>query len=258
MSSFQDAVHKLSEWLKDENNKQDVLKKSLSFVMHRIMNDLGIAETIIYFNIECDRKGRDKVLSNLETVPDFLLISHHFLDVADLTLNKLQIMSDTRTNKFLLNFKDIKKPTFKNLVVKDLVSSNPYDLSYSVLRTLGDINNIKIDTCDNQNTLEVLSMCGHNIKVEKITDNNPFLIAIFNDSKMVSLSLPESIVIISNECFSSLTHPVNIIITSRNEISFQRRCFNHNVDHSIYIPTGTQVKCHREDKEYLKSHIKRY
>ena len=240
MSSFQDAVHKLSEWLKNEDNQQIVLKESLSFVMNRIMIDLGIIEAIIYFNIECDRKGKENVLNKLEKIPDFLLASHYFLSDSDLVIDKLQILSNLSTHEFLSIFKGSKK-AFNKLSIRELLSSSPYDLSYSIFRNIIVVKSMDIDACDYQNTLETLLTIT-------VPENAPLRI----------ISLPEQIEYISKECFSKLTHPIDVFINNKVEISFQRGSFNHNINHLIHIPKGTQVKCHKEDMEYLKNHIQRY
>lgn len=258
MSSFQDAVHKLSEWLKNEDNQQIVLKESLSFVMNRIMIDLGIIEAIIYFNIECDRKGKENVLNKLEKIPDFLLASHYFLSDSDLVIDKLQILSNLSTHEFLSIFKGSKK-AFNKLSIRELLSSSPYDLSYSIFRNIIVVKSMDIDACDYQNTLETLSMCCDTLKVNKINNNNILLtITVPENAPLRIISLPEQIEYISKECFSKLTHPIDVFINNKVEISFQRGSFNHNINHLIHIPKGTQVRCHKEDMEYLKNHIQRY
>lgn len=259
MSNFQDAVHKLSEWLKNENNQQLILKGNLFDILTHIIKDLGIMASIIYFNIECDRKGKDNILSKFESIPDFLLLSHYFSDDIDLTLNKVQIISNSLTREFLSSFNDIQRRFFKKVRIKDLISGSSYNLNDSIFINKINVSTMEVDTCDYQNTLEDLARCCLELHVNKIDDNNPFLTVTFKDSmSCTSISLPENINYITKECFSNLTHGINIYINSKSDISFQKGCFNHNTNHIIHIPNGTQVRCHKEDKEYLRKHIQRY
>ena len=253
MKEFDLKIHQLDEWLKDEKNQEIILHRPLAEALNVICKDIDFLAALIMFNVKVDLLGLNKVIELLtDDFPSYCLLSTHMpktLTIKSLksTLYMLRILG--------LPTSALDKNSLRELNVGVLLAQPPYFLFDAL-----NIEKMTIDTCNSQVDLatcvnEVKELVVKNFKSQ---DVNLQYFAITDNSRLNVIHLPETISFIYAAVFKNANSPLKIVLKNTSEVSFQKGAFNHSINHTILIPNGTKVKCHNEDKEYLRSHIQRY
>ena len=251
MTSFQLKVNQLKKWLSDEGHQKIILHEPLNNGLYAILQDIDFEAALIMFNVKVDTLGFNKVLELLtDNFPSYCLLSTRMPKA--LTVNGLHSTLFMLDSKLL---KDFSKNRLRELNVGILLAPP----SHFLFDTL-NVEKMTIDICDAQDYLAncVNQVKELTVKEFKTNDRNLQHFIIEEKTKLNTLSLPESVEFVYTKVFGHTTTPLKIYFKNSFEISFQKGAFNHEVNHTIFIPNGAKVKCHSEDREYLKSHIQRY
>ena len=253
MNEIKLRAHQLDEWLKDEKNQGIILHRPLAEALNVICKDIDFLAALIMFNVKVDLLGLNKVIELVtDEFPSYCLLSTR--------MPKTLTIKGLKSTLYMLKTSGLATSTLDKNSLRELnvgvLLAQPSHFLFDAL----NIEKMTIDMCNSQVDLatcvnEVKELVVKNFKSQ---DTNLQYFAITDDSRLNVIHLPETISFIYAAVFKNANNPLKIVLKNTSEVSFQKGAFNHNIDHTILIPNGTRVKCHNEDKEYLRSHIQRY
>lgn len=253
MNEFNLKIHQLDEWLKSGKNQEIILHRPLAEALNVICKDIDFLAALIMFNVKVDLLGLNEVIGLLtDEFPSYCLLSTRMPKTLTIKgLNSILYMLKTAN----LATSAFDKNSLRELNVGVLLAPPSHFLFDAM-----NIEKMTIDTCNSQGDLAtcVNEVKELTVKKFKSQDINLQYFSISDNPRLNAIYLPETIAFIYATVFKNVETPLKIVLKNTSEVSFQRGAFNHNTNHTILIPNGTRVKCHNEDKEYLRSHIQRY